>query len=55
MFFKVKTFLLWSFVNKVKQYFVSGPEVIALPILQWDEEKKPDFGADNFYLDYRFG
>ena len=41
-----------SLIKQIHQYFNTGPQVILLPVLQWNYEQMPDFNEDGFYLDY---
>ena len=41
-----------SLINKIHQYFNTGPKVILLPNLQWNFEQIPDFNEEGFYLNY---
>ena len=41
-----------SLFTKVLTYFTFGPEIVMLPLLEWDYAVKPDFNQDGFYLDY---
>ena len=41
-----------SLITKVLNYFTHGPEIVMLPLLQWNYEVQPDFNEDGFYLNY---
>ena len=41
-----------SLVAKIQQYFTHGPNVIILPLLQWNFDDQPDFNEDGFYMTY---
>ena len=41
-----------SLIKQIHQYFNTGPQVILLPVLQWNYEQMPDFNEEGFYLDY---
>ena len=41
-----------SLIKQIHQYFNTGPQVILLPVLQWDLAEKPDFNEEGFYLEY---
>ena len=41
-----------SLIKQIHQYFNTGPQVILLPVLQWDLAEKPDFNEEGFYLNY---
>ena len=41
-----------SLIKQINEYFNTGPQVILLPILQWNYEQMPDFNEEGFYLDY---
>ena len=37
-----------SLILQIQKYFVSGPDIILLPTLQWDNDVKPDFNENVF-------
>ena len=41
-----------SLISQIQKYFTTGPQVILLPVLQWDYAQMPDFNEEGFYLDY---
>ena len=41
-----------SLIAKINQYFTHGPNVIILPLLQWNFDDQPDFNEDGFYITY---
>ena len=41
-----------SLISQIQKYFTTGPQVILLPVLQWNYEQMPDFNEEGFYLDY---
>ena len=41
-----------SLIKEIQRYFTHGPEIVLLPLLQWNYEVMPDFSEEGFYLDY---
>ena len=41
-----------TLIRQLKLFFNEGPNIVALPTLQWDNQYKPDFEADNFFLTF---
>lgn len=39
-------------MKQIHQYFTGELEIVLLPQLVWDEDQKPNFNQDGFYLDY---
>ena len=39
-----------SLINLIEEFFTFGPEIILLPVLQWNYEDEPDFNKDGFYI-----
>ena len=41
-----------SLIKEIQKYFNSGPEVVLLPTLQWNNEQIPNFNDEDFFLTY---
>ena len=41
-----------SLITKITEFFSWGPDVVLLPLLQWDLADQPNFNEDGFFIDY---
>ena len=41
-----------SLISQIHKYFTTGPQVVLLPVLQWDYAQTPNFNEEGFFLDY---
>ena len=41
-----------SLITQIRHYFQTGPQVVLLPVLQWNYDQMPNFNEEGFYLDY---